>query len=292
MSRLRSHKALLGILAVIGANLIWSGSFPATTIALAGCPASLLSVIRLAIGAVLLAPALFTRKLQWSCATIISAALLGVIGFTLPVYLETQGIGSSTPAIGAVMIALEPIFTAVIAAIALRERLPRRRLIALALAFAGAYLIAGLPRPGDPGYAVGDLLMTGAVICYALYNVLSKRLLVRMEALQAAALTLLGGCIGGFALWAVRGAPGFGRMDALRWGAVLYLSVLSTAIAYYLWLFALNRFAASRVTLYLYMQPIAGVFLSFVIVGTRPGQLFLVGGALILVGLYISEQTR
>ncbi|MCY0869469.1 MAG: DMT family transporter [Firmicutes bacterium] len=290
MPRVHSRKPLLGILAVIGANLIWSGSFPATTIALAGCPASLLALIRLFIGAALLCPTLFRGTLLWRRATIVQAALLGVVGFTLPVYLETQGIGSSTPAVGAVLIALEPICTAVIAAVALRERLPRRRVVALALAFFGAYLIAGLPRPGDPGYAVGDLLMTGAVICYALYNVLSKRLLVHIEAVQAAAITLLGGCAGGFVVWGLRGAPGLGRMDGMTWAAVLYLAILSTAVAYYLWLFALNRFAASRVTLFLYMQPIAGVLLSFLIVGTRPGRLFFVGGALILAGLYISER--
>ncbi|WP_241711892.1 DMT family transporter [Sulfoacidibacillus ferrooxidans] len=283
-------KPMMGLLGVVLANVIWSGSFPATAIALTQVPPSLLTVVRLGTGALVLSPALWRERKQVTLHAILLSLILGCVGFSLPVYFETKGLGLSTPAIAAVMMALEPVFTAIVATLWLRETLTTRRKVALFVAMIGTWIIAGLPRPGDLGYLEGDLLLVAAVLCYALYNAFSKRLITRVSVLSATSLTLLGGFIGSIPLWIAKGAPiphVIARPELL---SVFYLALLATAGAYFLWLFALTMFSASKVSLFLYMQPILGVILSFLIVRAKPSPSFFIGAIFIFLALYMSER--
>ncbi len=284
------NKPFIGLLGVVVANLIWSGSFPATAIALIQVPPSFLTVVRLGAGALIMSPVLLKERGNFSFRILWLAFILGFTGFSLPVYFETKGLGLSTPAIAAVMIALEPVFTALIATVLLRETLALRRKVALVIAFIGTWAIAGFPRPGDLGYLDGDLWLTSAVLCYAFYNAFSKRLIVRISPMAATSLTLLGGFIGSIPMWLLKGAPiphAIARPELI---SVFYLAILATAGAYFLWLFALTMFSAAKVSLFLYMQPIFGVVLSFIIVQTRPSSTFFVGAIFILLALYVSER--
>ncbi|PWI57410.1 DMT family transporter [Sulfoacidibacillus thermotolerans] len=286
------NKPLGGLLGVVLANFIWAGSFPATAIALVQVPPSFLTLVRLGAGALLLAPALLRERKSenFTVQTLFIALVLGCVGFSLPVYFETKGLGLSTPAIASVMMALEPIFTALVAAILLRETLTLRRKAALLIAFIGAWAIAGFPRPGNLGYLNGDLLLVFAVFCYALYNAYSKQLIVRVSAMSATSMTLLGGFLGAIPMWLAKGAPLPHGLALPVLLAVIYLAILATAGAYFLWLFALTMFSAAKVSLFLYIQPILGVVLSFLIVRTRPESTFFIGASFILLALYISER--
>lgn len=282
-----------GLAALLVVNLIWAGSFPATAIAVRHLSAILLTTVRLGIASVILLPLLrLPSDRRWDGKTIALCALLGFLGFTAPVYLETQGLALSTAAMAAVSIALEPLFTALIAAFMLREHIPANRRAALLIALFGAWAIAGFPRPGAPGYALGDVLLVLSVICYGLYSVYSKRLTERIPSHSAAAATLLAGFATSFPLWLLTGHAVPRSLPVSGYVSVLYLALFASAGAYLLWLYALQTFRASVAALFLYLQPIFGVILSMLIVGVHPGATFYVGGILILVGLFVGRERR
>ncbi|RIV17121.1 EamA family transporter, partial [Alicyclobacillaceae bacterium I2511] len=190
-----------GVLALVFANFIWSGTFPATALAIHQMTPIFLSLVRLTIGALLLTPLLFYHSGSWDSFVLrwqpITLALgLGILGFTAPMVLEIQGLALTTPALTAIFIALEPVFTVLMSALWLHESLPKLRWLAVVIAVVGAWFTAGLPRPGNTGHWTGDVLLFCAVLCYATYNVTSKYLLHWMSPEAAAAGTLWGGMVG------------------------------------------------------------------------------------------------
>ncbi len=283
----------IGIGMLVLVNLIWAGSFPAMAIAVQEMSPLLLTLIRLGTSALVLFPFLrFNKLANWNLRTIFLSVVLGVIGFTAPVSLETAGLAASTPEMAAIAIAMEPLFTAVIAAFMLRERLSKKRIIAFLLALFGAWVIAGFPRPGAPGYLVGDMLLLLSVICYAIYNTNSAKLSESVSPSAGAAATLLAGFITSIPVWVIAGAPMPLRITHSALVALLYLSLGATAVAYLLWQVILNRFQVSFAALFLYLQPIFGVVLSMLIVGTHPPAYFYGGGVIILGAIFLGQQQQ
>ncbi|WP_208527727.1 DMT family transporter, partial [Methylacidiphilum caldifontis] len=115
-------------------NLIWAIGYPVTTVALhEGMPPSLLAVVRLVGAFLMLWPQLrglphLSGKLWGFCA------VMGVTGFTLPMWLQIRGIGGTDAAIGAISIALEPLLTVLLAAQITGQRVHRGQQVALGLA--------------------------------------------------------------------------------------------------------------------------------------------------------------
>jgi len=287
------NKRYIGIFSLIFVNLIWAGSFPATAIVVQKMPSVLLTLLRLGTASIILAPFLRLPKgSRWDIRTIFLSVLLGIVGFAMPLYLETEGLRLSTPAMAAISIALEPLFTVIIATVMLREWLPKRRGFAFLLALFGAWAIAGFPRPGAPGYIVGDLLLLLAVLCYGVYNAYSKRLIDRVSASAAASVTLLTGFIATIPIWFLTGAHIPHEFNRADWIALLYLALFATTGAYLIWLFALKSLPASVAALFLYLQPIFGVILSILIVGTRPPAYFYLGSVLILLAIFLGRQSK
>lgn len=280
---------------LILANLVWSGSFVATTLATRSFSPTLLTTIRLLIGGLILFPFVIRTILQdkysLSKRAVLKSALLGILGFTFPVTLETIGIHISTPALGAVSIALEPLFTVFIAALLFRHRLSRNRKWAMLLAAIGAWVVGGCPRPGVAGYIVGDLVLLCAVLCYATYNAISSRLTEAVPPAAATSIMLLAGFFGCLPIWFSVGHPIPHEISMVSFLAMVFLSVLATAGAYLIWLLVLQGGDVASAAITLYLQPIFGVVFSILIVHTKPSGYFYVGAALILIALYIGRQS-
>ena len=275
---------------LVAANLAWAAGYPAAAVALRDFSPGLLTVLRLLIGALLLAPALRAAGVRWDRTTLLLAAALGALGFALPIYLQTLGLARSTPALTAILVALEPLLTAVLAGALLHQALPLSRRLALAVALAGAWVIAGLPRPGHAGYLVGDALLILSVACFATYNALSARLTERMPAATAAGATLWAGLLAMVPLWLLGGAALPRHVAPGPAAAAVYLAVVATGLAYVVWIAALGSMAAAEAALYLYLQPVFGVLLSVLLTGERPAAGFYAGAALVLLGVFLGGE--
>ncbi|SHJ63555.1 DMT family transporter [Alicyclobacillus tolerans] len=283
-----------GLFSVLFVNLIWAASFPATAFAVHSFPPVFLTLMRLSVGGLLLSPWLFLRSARrlFHPRVLALSAFLGVVGFSLPVFFETEGLYQSTPAVAAISIAMEPLFTTFIAAMVLRERLTWRRIFALFLALIGAYAIAGFPRPDNPGYWLGDLFMLAAVLCYAVYNALSKKLTDSVPSMPAASASLLFGALGSLPIWLLLHHPLPHEWISKDIYAAAYLTLFCTTGAYVLWNLILRVFHASFAALFLYLQPVFGVLLSVWLLHIQPEASFYVGSVVILFSLFLGRQQR
>jgi len=126
---------------------------------------------------------------------VLVAGLLIVVGYHVFLNVGTR---YTTSGIAALVVALAPAMTLVLAFILGLDRIRPRHVVGLAVAFVGAAIAAGLGSGNELSLASaqGPLIVLGAPLSFALYNVILKPLLGRYDLLALTAATSLVGIIG------------------------------------------------------------------------------------------------
>jgi len=221
-------------------------------------------------------------------------AFLGFLAGPLNQGLFFWGIAHSTAAHGALLYALTPMGVYLYALARGRERASLRALIGILLGFCGVLvLLLAHGTHALSGVFAGDLLILGAVVAWVVYTTDGKPFIGEFGAVRATAWTLIAGT-----LWMLPMAP-FVLQPALLWGSsagvkglILYLALLSSVASYLLWYWALGRTEASKVAIFNNLQPVATALASWLVLGERIGWEVGVGGALVLVGVRLTQARR
>jgi drug/metabolite transporter (DMT)-like permease len=245
-------------------------------------------LVRLSVAFVMLVPWL-GRLERWSWRLVGFSAGMGIVGYSLPVWLQTAGIGRTTPAIAALTVSAEPLLTIVLAFVLLRTRITRRQKAALLLALVGSWILTGAPRPGHAAHLFGDAALFAALLCFALYNVYSERLLRSVGAGPAAALTFGFGSIGSALIWILTGAPLPAAVSGSLLWSLGYMALGATGLAYLFWLIAVGRQSVTVATLFLYTQPLIGSLLSCLLGQSRITENLAVGGILVIAAMTLGQ---
>jgi drug/metabolite transporter (DMT)-like permease len=220
--------------------------------------------------------------------------LIGAAGLGGQAVAMTAGIDAGSSTLGALVLGLEPIGVAVAAVLVARERPTPATLAGLALGLAGVAVVSGLFTSGvsGAGRPVAFLLFT--VVLFAAYTVSVRREAGRLDAGAVAAVTSIGASILTLpliALDAVRGEVVQPDLRASAVAAVVYIG-LGSGIAYLLFAHVLSRLPASRFAVAMYAVPTIGVLGSWAVLGERPSARDVVGGAMILVAVWVAEHRR
>jgi drug/metabolite transporter (DMT)-like permease len=145
----------------------------------------------------------------------------------------------------------------------------------------------------NPELFVGNLLLIGAAITWALYSVLVRKVTQNLDVLPFSLIAFIGGLP--FSLpagaWELN-SMGMGEISLGVVGGVLFLGIISTALAMVLWNTAFAFVDASLASLTFFAQPVVGIFLGWLFLGERITPLFLLGGLLIAFGLFISSREK
>lgn len=179
-----------------------------------------------------------------------------------------------------------PILIALLATLALGERLTLVMRVSLALAVAGTALLVVGPRGLEEitgRFGGGALLALGAGLSYAVYAVGTKRLLARMAPLPLAALTFAAAAI--LITPALLGAGPIRRPFAEAWPLLVYLGVVPTAVAYVLFTAGLRRAPATAAGVVSLLEPLTATLLGVLVFGETLGAAGVAGGTLLLSGI-------
>ncbi len=211
---------------------------------------------------------------------------VGAIGIALPFVLIAGALQSIDASTAAILNALSPLFTALVAAAWIRDPLTMPKMMGIALCLAGTMVLVGwTPAPMTPSQLLGASMSVGATILYGLSNVYTKVRLKNASAIGTSAGTLLMAAAALAPVAFVVPAPRpIAEVTALVWGATLALAVLSTAIAF-IWYYRLiadvGPVKSITVTL---LVPIFGMLWGVMFLGepVTPGR--IAGCAIILAG--------
>jgi drug/metabolite transporter (DMT)-like permease len=250
-----------------------------------------LAILRWGIGFACLLPTALFLGVRWPPRRDWPAvALLGMCFFGLFFVLYNIAIGFTTAARASLALATLPLHTMVIAALLGIEPLTWRKSAGVCVAVLGviAALAYGLSAAPSGAWR-GELIMTGAVMCMAFYNVWSRPFIQRSSALGfltvgmgagAAALILVGSLTGSVAVLDGFGAP--------QWIAGVYLGVGGGALAFILWVMALERATPTRVANTMTVNPVAAGLLATQLVGEPITPNLVLGLVAVFAGIWIA----
>jgi drug/metabolite transporter (DMT)-like permease len=278
------------LIAIVSSSL--GGTAAAVTRYLVGNADPLtLSILRWGIGFCCVLPVALILRVRWPRREDwLSVAMLGLCFYGVFFIFYNIAVGYTTAARASLALLTLPLLTMTVGAILGVEPLTVRKVVGVAIAMLGAAaaLATGLSAAPEGAWR-GELIMTGAVLCMAFYNVLSRPLIVRSSALGflavgmgsgAAALVIAGLLTGRLAV-----LESFGEA---QWIAGLYLGVGGGALAFILWVLALQRASPTRVANTMTVNPIAAALLAQQLLG-EPITLNLVVGLLaVFAGIWIA----
>ncbi len=250
-----------------------------------------LAILRWGIGFACLLPSALLLGVRWPPRRDWPAvALLGMCFFGLFFVLYNIAIGFTTAARASLALATLPLHTMVIAALLGIEPLTLRKSAGVCIAVLGvvAALAYGLSAAPSGAWR-GELIMTGAVLCMAFYSVWSRPFIQRSSALGfltvgmgagAAALIVVGSLTGSVAVLRGFGSP--------QWIAGIYLGVGGGALAFILWVMALERATPTRVANTMTVNPVAAGLLATQLVGEPITLNLVLGLGAVFAGIWIA----
>lgn len=268
----------------------WASAFPGLRVALQELdPISLTTwrMIFAALALLLSGIALKTPLPRWRDMPMILG--MGLMGFTVYHLMLNYGMQSITAGQGSFIIATIPIWTTLMAAKFLGERLSLRTWIGLLLGLSGvAYMSLD---PGKLTVSSGVLIVLLAAICSGGAMVLQKRLLERYRALDVSVYATVMGVLP-LLLFVPASLPAVGEMSARGWLVVAYLGVVPIALGFYLSNVALRVLPAGRTAQMLLLVPPMSAVIAWLIIHETPGMKLLIGGPLILGGVLLGNLQR
>jgi drug/metabolite transporter (DMT)-like permease len=211
---------------------------------------------------------------------------LGFIGISLYQLMLGYALTRISVGAAAVVIALSPGITAALAALRLGERISKATVIGLGIAFGGVLLItigAGRAVRFEPM----TLFALVAVFATSIYFVFQKPLLARTSAVSFTVASIFAGTIG-LVPFGLDLPMKLAEVPAAQIWSAAYLGVVPTIIGYLCWNFALSRAPATKISSFLYVQPLVASAIAWLCLGQVPSVLTGIGGLLAVGGVVLT----
>jgi drug/metabolite transporter (DMT)-like permease len=280
-----------GVLIAIVSSCLGGTAAAVTRYLVGNADAVTLAILRWGIGFLCVLPVALLLRVRWpQRSDWLGVASLGVCYFGLFFVLYNIAVSYTTAARASLALSTLPLQTMVVGALLGIEPLTTRKMAGVVIAMLGVFaaLASGLST-APPGAWRGELIMTGAVLCMAFYNVWSRPFMLRSSPLGylavgmgagAAALILVGAVTGRAAvLW---------TFGASEWIAGVYLGVGGGALAFILWVLALQKATPTRVANTMTVNPIAAGLLAAQLVDEPITPNLMIGLVAVFAGIWIA----
>ncbi len=250
-----------------------------------------LAILRWVIGFLIVLPVALMLGVRWPPRRDrLAVAVLGVSFFGVFFILYNIALGFTTAARASLALSTLPLQTMLAGAILGVEKLTLRKSLGVGVAMVGVSgaLAAGLAA-APPGAWRGELIMAAAVLCMALYNVFSRRFIERSSALGFLAVGMGAGALGLLIVGGFSGSVGvLGGFGRSQWIAGIYLGAGGGALAFILWVLALQRASPTRVANTMTVNPVAAATLAAILVGEPVTLNLVLGLVAVFAGIWIS----
>ena len=291
------NKNLIIAVILILVSFVWAGSFIVVDITTKEMDPIDLGFLRFLVATPLMILIALLRKkplllpkneLPW-------LVVLGLTGVTLLYLFQFLGIHFTNAPTASVLINTNVIFIAILSGLFLHETLTRKRVAGIVLSFIGVFVImfsdiSKQPLTFDNIFFIGGILMLLSAFCWALYSFVGKRLLKTYDEFVITTYAFGFGTLFYIPFVVLHLGPVLQQTSLNGWLAVLYLALTCSLFGYLGWYYALKHVDASKAAVFLNFIPLFTILMSFFL-GTSLTWFFLLGAALIIYGVYLTQRT-
>ncbi|TXS00909.1 EamA family transporter [Bacillus sp. SH7-1] len=287
-------QTILGAICLSLAASIWGGMYVVSKYVLDFIPPLTLVWLRFIIAFVVLYMILkIAEKKQKKTVTIrkkdwLLFAWIGFIGYFISITCQFIGTKLSDAHTGSLVTSATPAFMVIFAAIILKEKLTARRFLSTIIATIGVIIVIGWDIEIG-SYFIGTIILVGAAITWALLSIYVKIASTRFSSLVITTYAIFFSLffITPFMVWEFQSSP-IEHVNMYVLLGVLYLGIVSTAGAFFLWNKGLKLMDASIGSLFFFFQPIVGSLLGWFLLNETLSSNFFIGGILIICSVFIT----
>lgn len=274
--------------------LIWSVNFVIAKIALRHFPPLALALFRPTLATIfvlLLFWPLAPRSTQFQRSDWRKFVELGIYGVILNQSLFVLGLSRTSVAHASVIVSLSPVLVLAIARLRGLEKFTAAKVLGLAMSFLGVAILSS-----EHGVSfrsptlLGDLLTLTASTAFAYYTVAGKEVAERYSSLamntysyMVAAILIMP-----FTVWQAL-VLDWHAVSTEGWLSLVYMALFASALAYLIYYWALRQISATRAAMLGYLQPVLATCFGVAFLAEHLSTRLLMGGAIVLVGVYIAE---
>ncbi|OCA85308.1 DMT family transporter [Pseudobacillus wudalianchiensis] len=284
---------LIGALCLSLAASMWGGMYVVSKYVLEYIPPLTLVWMRYVIAFVVLFAVLKIVHIKKGQRTVIKKrdwlllAWIGFIGYFVSIAFQFIGTKLSDAHTGALITSATPAFIVVFARVILKEKLTVRKIASVLLATVGVIVVIGWDTKVG-SYLTGSIVLVGAAVTWALLSIYVKVASKRLSSLTITTYAVL------FALlfttpamiWELQSHPIQNQNVFIILG-VLYLGIVSTAGAFFLWNKGMDLMDAGIGSLFFFFQPLVGSFLGWLLLKEELDVNFFIGGFFIMIGVMV-----
>jgi drug/metabolite transporter (DMT)-like permease len=273
-------------------GLIWGSSFAWIKIAVADVPPATLVAWRMSLGALGMLALIAALRLprprgvgEW-----LPLVVLGAVNAAIPIFLISWGQQWVDSGTAAVLNSLTPIFSLVIAGLALRvEPVTALRVIGLLLGFIGAAILASrqLELRSDAAGLIGAMAVVVAAFSYAVGASYARHRIQRTHRYVVAGGTLLFAAVDAWVLALVADGGVVLPTQLYAVVAIAWLGILGSFVAYVLFFFLIEHLGATMASMVTYLFPVVGVGLGVLALGEPMDVRLAAGTILVLIGIIV-----
>lgn len=197
---------------------------------------------------------------------------------------------------GALVVALSPVFIALIDTLVFKAKLTLIKLAGISLALIGSLMVVtngqlGHFLTGEAGF--GECLLIGSVLSWVTYTYIVRACQAELSSLEMA----FGGCFTGWLMvtaLALYGGTLF-AFDQLTWrgiSSILFLGIFGSAIAFMWYSDGISRIGTTMTAAFINLVPVFAVLLGMLLLGERLGTATLAGGACVITGVILTNRKK
>ncbi|MCU1275970.1 MAG: protein of unknown function transrane, partial [Bryobacterales bacterium] len=265
-------------------------------------PPFLLSVLRIELAGIFLAPVYWFKNRTGGrtlrAGSDLTLLIVLAICCVANQLLFVIGLSRTTVAHSSLIIATGPIFVLLIAAFMKLEKITLRKIVGMLIALGGVAVLVqqsfAQPGSGDPSVQptlAGDAITALASTVFSVFAVLGKKATERYSSLAVNGFAYVAGgaMLVPVLLWQASAFP-FARVSPAAWSSLVYMALFPSVICYMIYYYALSRISASRVTAFIYLEPVIATLMAVAFLGERVTAPLVAGGTVIFAGVYLTER--
>jgi len=279
---------------IIGITIVfWAFAFPFIKLGLEELSPINLTIMRLFIACILfflfllIKPKKFSKLQKKDIVPIFLLGFFGVIVYHLGLNYGEQYVSAS---VASLIIAIIPVFVVFLALTFLKEKITFKIIIGVVLSLIGVLIISIFGKPENSieiSYISGAITVLISSLVGAGYTVAGKKMLSRYSPFSLTIYAFLFGSLGLIPFVNLTLFEQVATLSIRGWIILLFLGICPTVIAYILWYVALEIKSASKLGTYLFFIPVLSTIISVILLNEKITWLFIIGGALVIFGLYI-----